>query len=340
MMLDATRAAVEDRERARAAVLTVVRALQAIVGTILALTLLVVLAGIAPTFFGYESFTVYSGSMEPAVRVGALAVVQPVPSSQLRAGDVITYRMPFFPDVVVTHRLLAIQTTPDGKTQYRTKGDANQAEDLVQVDPNAVLGRVAYSVPYAGYVVEYSKTGAGRLVLIALPAALIALDFLRQRMRPHQDAAAASGRRAAPPEAAATAAADARPRQPVRVAPRAVSSLSAEARIDALLDRGQAALAAGHADLAGRAADGVLVLDPRNEDAWLLKTGSTADSAARLTLLRTAAILIPDAPRVAAALAMAEVGRSDSAAAEPLNGELVAHGHATPSERYSRAAGR
>jgi signal peptidase I len=306
MTLDGARASSDGRELLRAAVSRVLRVLQAAIGTCLALTLLVVLCGIAPTFFGYESFTVYSGSMEPAIRVGALAVVQPVPSSRLKPGDVITYRMPFFPDVIVTHRLLAIQQTPDGKTQYRTKGDANAAEDLVQVDPNAVLGRVAYSVPYAGYIVEYSKTGVGRLVLIALPAALLALDFLRQRMRRPEDVAAGSVA-----AGAAGGAATARPRPTVRPAPRAVSGLSTEARIDALLDRGQAALAAGHADLAGRAADGVLVLDPRSEDAWLLKTGATADPGARLTLLRTAAVLIPDAPRVAAALAMAEVASAE-----------------------------
>ena len=59
-------------------------------------------------------------------------------------------------------------------------------------------------------------------------------------------------------------------------------------RILALLAGGNRALEAGHAELATQAADGVLELDPRNQEALLLKARAAGDMAAEIMLLRTA----------------------------------------------------
>src|SRR5690348_13907572 len=65
----------------------------------------VLLAGLVPAFFGAETFVVQSGSMEPAVHTGSVAVVKGTRLTALKPGDIVTYRMPENPDNVVTHRL-------------------------------------------------------------------------------------------------------------------------------------------------------------------------------------------------------------------------------------------
>src|ERR1051326_5979558 len=131
-----------------------------------------VLAGTAPSLFGFESFVVFSGSMEPALGVGDLAVVQIVKSTELKEGDVITYRPAQQPELLVTHRLVQIGLDDRGRLQFTTKGDANNVVDQVAVRPEAVLGRFAYSIPKLGYLVDFAKRPEGRVLLIAIPGLL------------------------------------------------------------------------------------------------------------------------------------------------------------------------
>ena len=137
-----------------------------------------VLAGTLPSLFGYESFVVYSGSMEPALGVGDLAVVQIVKSTELKEGDIITYRPAQQPELLVTHRLVQIGLDDRGRLQFTTKGDANSVVDQVAVRPEAVLGRVAYSIPKLGYLVDFAKRPEGRVLLIAIPGLLLGVDYV------------------------------------------------------------------------------------------------------------------------------------------------------------------
>src|SRR2546425_7378393 len=142
-----------------------------------------VLAGTLPSLFGYESFVVYSGSMEPALGVGDLAVVAVVKSAELKEGDIITYRPAQQPELVVTHRLTHISLDDRGRLQFTTKGDANNAEDQVAVRPEGVLGRVAYSIPKLGYLVDFAKRPEGKVLLIGIPGLLLGLDYLMAARR-------------------------------------------------------------------------------------------------------------------------------------------------------------
>jgi signal peptidase len=116
---------------------------------------------------GYKPAAVYSGSMEPSIRVGAIAVDKPVSSGSVRVGDVITFRDPYVAGRIVTHRVVRILHTRRGLA-YRTKGDANPTRDPWTIELPARVGRVAFDVPYVGYVLVYSHTREIRTVLIAL----------------------------------------------------------------------------------------------------------------------------------------------------------------------------
>jgi signal peptidase I len=127
---------------------------------------------------GYKPVAVYSGSMRPTIPVGGLAVDRPVPASDVRVGDVITFNDPYVKGRLVTHRVAEIVHTPNGLA-YRTKGDANPARDPWAIRLTGEVGRVSFSVPVAGYILFYAHTREVRTVLILLAGALLLLNVLR-----------------------------------------------------------------------------------------------------------------------------------------------------------------
>src|SRR5579862_7699778 len=131
----------------RARTTTLLQGIQMTAAVSLLFLIVLVLAGTVPSLVGYESFVVYSGSMEPALGVGDLAVVQIMKSTDFKEGDIITYRPAEQPELLITHRVTRIALDDSGRLLFTTKGDANNAEDQVAVRPEAVLGRVAYSIP-------------------------------------------------------------------------------------------------------------------------------------------------------------------------------------------------
>ncbi|MGB4126381.1 MAG: signal peptidase I, partial [Dethiobacteria bacterium] len=50
------------------------------------------LTGTEPSIVGHKIYIVMSGSMEPAVKMGGVVVVQPLPAEEVQPGDIITFR--------------------------------------------------------------------------------------------------------------------------------------------------------------------------------------------------------------------------------------------------------
>jgi signal peptidase len=127
---------------------------------------------------GYRPVAVYSGSMTPTIAVGGLAVDRTIPAKDVRLGDVITFNDPYVRGRMVTHRVVAVIPTAHGLA-YRTKGDANSARDPWTIRLRGQVGRVAFSVPVAGYVLVYAHTREVRSVLICLASILLLFGLLR-----------------------------------------------------------------------------------------------------------------------------------------------------------------
>ena len=160
------------------------------VGLLSGLTVLLALAYGVLLLAGYKPMAVYSGSMEPSIPVGGVAVARPVPSPSIRVGDVITFRDPYVAGRVVTHRVVRVLHTREGLA-YRTKGDANPARDPWTIRLPARVGRVAFRVPYAGYVLVYAHTREVRTGLIGLVSTALLAFLLRAIWRrPYVEAAA------------------------------------------------------------------------------------------------------------------------------------------------------
>jgi len=66
------------------------------------------LAYVSLTVLGYKPVAVYSGSMEPTIPVGGLALDRAIPSKNVRVGDVITFSDPYVKGRLVTHRVIDI----------------------------------------------------------------------------------------------------------------------------------------------------------------------------------------------------------------------------------------
>ena len=127
---------------------------------------------------GLQVFTVLSGSMEPTYHVGSLIYVKKVDPFQLKSGDVITFMLD--EDTVATHRVVeVVQDEEDASViRFRTKGDANEAEDGSLVHYRNVIGTPVFTIPKLGYLANYIHNRPGTYLAISAGAILLLLVFI------------------------------------------------------------------------------------------------------------------------------------------------------------------
>ena len=130
---------------------------------------------------GWQRYVIVSGSMTGTYDRGSLVLDEVVPTASLRVGDVITYRPPAGASTheLVTHRIAAIARGRGGGRVFRTKGDANQVADPWTFTlPGRSQARVRAGLPYAGFAIAALSDRRIRMLVVGLPAALIALSSL------------------------------------------------------------------------------------------------------------------------------------------------------------------
>ena len=138
---------------------------------------------LVPALLGYQRYVITGGSMAGTYDRGSLVFDRTVPTAQLREGDVITFRPPPSAGLahrgLVTHRIAAITRDRSGERIFRTKGDFNHAADPYAFSLHrSTQARVAYHVPYVGYAFAALGIRWVRMLLIGLPALLVALTVL------------------------------------------------------------------------------------------------------------------------------------------------------------------
>lgn len=138
--------------------------------------LAILLAGVR--LVGLRPLAVLSGSMEPTYHVGSLIYVREVDYTQLQVGDVITFMLD--EDTLATHRI--VEVVPDDEEvsviRFRTKGDANDAEDGSLVHYKNVVGTPVFTIPQLGYLANYIQNPPGTYIAISAGAILLILVFL------------------------------------------------------------------------------------------------------------------------------------------------------------------
>lgn len=148
---------------------------------IAAVVLAIALVGVR--LVGLQPFTVLSGSMEPTYHTGSLIYVKKVDYRTLEVGDAITFMLD--ENTVATHRIVGI--VPDEEdpevVRYRTKGDANEAEDGGLVHYKNVIGKPVFTIPKLGYIASYVQNPPGTYVAISAGAFIVLLMFLPELLR-------------------------------------------------------------------------------------------------------------------------------------------------------------
>lgn len=122
--------------------------------------------------FGRQTLIVRSGSMEPAIDTGDLVLV--VPNTSYSSGDIITFKSPNNPKILITHRITSINLR-DGVTSYKTKGDANNKIDEFTVTQQNIVGKAEYRIKQIGKLLAFAKTKSGFLTFAAIPAGFVIL---------------------------------------------------------------------------------------------------------------------------------------------------------------------
>jgi signal peptidase len=123
--------------------------------------------------FKIRNLVVLSGSMEPAIKTGSIIFIRPKNNYQI--GDVVSF---YSGKQIFTHRVKEILSEQNTK-QYLTKGDANGSSDTRPINHPDVLGSVIVTLPFIGYLMSFSRSIAGLILFIFLPAAIIiALELI------------------------------------------------------------------------------------------------------------------------------------------------------------------
>ena len=138
-----------------------------------------------PKFLGMDSYSVISGSMEPAIPTGSLVYSKYQDPETIEAGDVIVFNdavlagetMGDIP--VVSHRVVK---NDEANQEFVTKGDANKQEDMAPIPYNNLIGKVIFHIPVLGRLDIVFATMSGKLAMIAAILGGLILNILGKKL--------------------------------------------------------------------------------------------------------------------------------------------------------------
>ena len=156
-------------------------------------------AVLLPALLGFQRYVITSGSMTGTYDRGSLVYDRVVPTSSLKVGDVITYAPP-------RGRRPGRPGHPPHPRDHdaaptAAASSARRATSTRSVDPwtftlqNRTQAAVAFHLPYVGFALAALADRSLRMLIIGIPALLVALSVLAGLWREAGETAA-EGRRA------------------------------------------------------------------------------------------------------------------------------------------------
>jgi signal peptidase len=140
-----------------------------------------------PALFGYHSFVVMSGSMEPTIHVGDVVIDKHISPLDARMGDIITFQDPDDPSRLLTHRVRSVHVTGD-TVAIITKGDASNGVQRWKIPADGRIGLVKTHLWRIGFLLFWAATRWGRMLLVVVPVLALGLFELRSIWRPRKRA--------------------------------------------------------------------------------------------------------------------------------------------------------
>jgi signal peptidase I len=142
---------------------------------------------VVPMAWGWDAYTVTSGSMTPLVRPGDV-VVAAGDHEDVKVGTVVVIAPSRKDTQPITHRI--VERLPDGR--YRTKGDANTVPDSRLIRPDQIAGTARIVVPLAGLVQLYLGRAAPAAGLLLILFSVLIPVLRKTRRQTAQPALAAA----------------------------------------------------------------------------------------------------------------------------------------------------
>lgn len=126
-----------------------------------------------PSIFGYKTFVIISGSMQPDIKIGDMVIVKKETEENIGMGDIISFKKG---ESIITHRIVEVALNNDGEKEFITKGDFNNAKDAGVVKYDEIEGKLVKNIPYVGKI---SLMMQNQIIIVALISVLILYLFFR-----------------------------------------------------------------------------------------------------------------------------------------------------------------
>ena len=124
-----------------------------------------------PSVFGFTRTVVMSGSMEPTIPVGSMAIT--MKQDTYEVGDVIMYWNSDY-NLYILHRI--VEDTPNG---FITQGDANERPDSQFVKYDQIVGKCIF---FSAALGKFMALLGRPWVIPALVVILVLIDFSVRRV--------------------------------------------------------------------------------------------------------------------------------------------------------------
>ncbi len=128
---------------------------------------------------GIYMFNIVSESMEPTLEINDVVVVQKCAPSQLKKGDIITFRQD---ERTISHRILNVIKEKDN-IKFETKGDNNEIPDPELVEAGQVFGKVIFKIKKVGKAISYIQNLRGFINILLFTVIVYVLVSLREKRK-------------------------------------------------------------------------------------------------------------------------------------------------------------
>lgn len=147
---------------------------------VLIILVLICLPITATRLFGYQAYSVISGSMEPAIPTGSLVYVHETAPEDMKEDDVIAFYGAKDSNAIITHRVVENKIVMG---EFVTKGDANKTEDMNPVPYSNFIGKVVCTIPRLGIIAQILTSTVGKIAAVCAILAAVLLEITASVIR-------------------------------------------------------------------------------------------------------------------------------------------------------------